>query len=129
MNLDPLGPLGPLELSSHLAELPPSKFWSGNGVRKLSELFSDGGTATVKLSPQPGSPPVEDFWDKDFGLHPNSPSWHGVSKMMIRNVPARWAQRCERNHKEGDPKGSFSSFDFLPMMFHWIFSWQKPKDS
>ncbi|CAL1162409.1 unnamed protein product [Cladocopium goreaui] len=55
-----------------LADLPASKFWPRV-------------TDNLKLEDS-------DLWQEELGLHPKSPLWDGVTKMMIRNVPARCSQ-------------------------------------
>eukprot|EP00435_Cladocopium_sp_Y103_P008978 s2992_g2.t1 len=67
-----------------LADLPASKFWP---------------RVTVPLKLEDS-----DLWQEELGLHPKSPLWDGVTKMMIRspgremgqemiqNVPARCSQ-------------------------------------
>lgn len=64
-------------------ELPPCKFWPPAEETAVPVVASIVGTHQ----------PVA-FWNEDLGLHPLSPLWNGVSKMMIRNVPARTSQ-CE----------------------------------
>lgn len=50
------------------ASLPASKFWPGH--------------------PSYSRPVVQesDFWHQEHGLHPTSPLWEGVTKMMIRTL-------------------------------------------
>ena len=48
-----------------LADLPASKFWP-----RVTDPF--------KLEDS-------DLWQEELGLHPKSPLWDGVTKMMIRS--------------------------------------------
>lgn len=82
--------------SLELAKLPSSKFWPENAEEEVREK-THSFCAPVQNSNKVNLVNLEylqilRYWDDDFGLHPGSPLWHGASKMMIRNVPARCAQ-------------------------------------
>ena len=79
----------PEKSSSAVVDLPASKFWP------VASSESKG----AKTSTEPGrhgrlfpSEPRDSDWQEELGLHPSSPVWNGVTKMMIRNVPARCSQ-------------------------------------
>ena len=69
------GPAGPP------AALPASKFWPVPKIRQIQD---------------------SDLWQEELGLHPQSPLWDGVTKMMIRpnkNIPGReWTAQMKNIH-------------------------------
>ena len=71
----------PEKSSSAVVDLPASKFWP------VASSESKG----AKTSTEPGrhrrlfpSEPRDSDWQEEVGLHPSSPLWNGVTKMMIR---------------------------------------------
>ena len=73
-------------------ELPPCKFWPPAEETAVPVVASIVGTHQ----------PVA-FWNEDLGLHPLSPLWNGVSKMMIRTGVFDWI-RVELNTIEWSSK-------------------------
>ncbi|CAJ1375244.1 unnamed protein product [Effrenium voratum] len=75
--------------------LPSSKFWPS------SMSGSETSDTTLASHWEPQEPTVMDLalqtryassWREDCGLHPSSSFWNSVTKMMIRNIPARCQQ-------------------------------------
>eukprot|EP00438_Fugacium_kawagutii_P007272 Skav212732 [mRNA] locus=scaffold3052:40428:74854:+ [translate_table: standard] len=98
-----------------VVNLPSCKFWpppSGSerfvAVGRDSQIDSDRfrpwnrgdvsiGEGSHRPGPQTTQPPhFVEHWQEELGLHPESPLWNGVSKMMIRTVTGNGVLRVLR---------------------------------
>ncbi|CAJ1379588.1 unnamed protein product [Effrenium voratum] len=69
--------------------LPSSKFWASEQTIESWDLKEP---VKVNLDLRQLDQGLSSCWMDEYGLHPSSCFWQGVTKMMIRNVPARCQQ-------------------------------------